>query len=115
MGDVSVCVVVGIGRSVKGIARCMDSHESKSVMDGIEQRLFSWRRHGRVLIRPYCGQVSGGKEEYRSVLPKILGVENPAVLRGGHIKAILFSERSYRLFQNPGLVAHGLHYVVLEA
>ena len=88
--DVAVCVlVVIIGRSMKGIAGGVHTHESKSAVDGIKKRLFSLRRHGRVLVRSDGGQVASGKEQYCGMLTKIFGVENSAVFGRGHIEAVL--------------------------
>src|SRR5439155_8630559 len=50
--DVAVRIVRSIGRGMEGIARGMDAHKSKSPMDGIEQLLFTLRRHRRFLSVP---------------------------------------------------------------
>ena len=46
---------------------------------------------------------------------KVFGVENRAVFGGGHSEAVLFAQCGYCVFQNAGLTADVLYYIVLEA
>jgi hypothetical protein len=72
------------------------------------------RRHRWVQVCSGRGQVSGGEEEYRCVLPEIAGVENPAVFGCGYVETVFFPKGRDSLLQNAGLAARGLHHVVFK-
>ena len=50
VSNIPIGVVLGIGRSVKGVAGGVHTHKSKARPNGIEQRLLPLPRHGRILV-----------------------------------------------------------------
>src|SRR5882762_4530008 len=115
VGDVAVRDVLRIGLSMEGIACRVDADKSQALVNSIEQGLLALRRHCRVLVSSYRGQISGGEEEHCGMLPEILGIKNPAVFARRHVEAMLFPKGAYGLLNDAGLAASRLHYIVFKA
>src|SRR5580700_2803155 len=81
MRDVAIGKVGCVGWRMEGIRRGMNPDEAEAVVDRVEKSLLALRRHGRILVGAFLGEIAGREKNHRGVLVKFLRIKDPSVFR----------------------------------
>ena len=94
----------------------MAADEALAIGDGFQQCFLPLRRHGRVIVAAFLGQVHGGLEEEGIVLADRLRQELAAVLGAGDLEAVFLAQAGHDPFRQRQLVVlAALHDGMLKA
>ena len=100
-------VLVSRPRTVECIAGAMAADVSLAVGNRLEERLFALGRHGRFLVPAFFGEVAGRFKQKGVEFVEVLVDENPAVLGGGDLEAMLFAQLRDDGFRQRELAVFG--------